>query len=83
MHAIHTLDDAISGLAAATSEADDPKPALGLLLPSATSAAIGLAAGLLLVAAHAGWQRGRSAIQARAPTTDAPRDRRHLSDSVG
>jgi predicted DNA repair protein MutK len=74
MHAIHTLDDAISGLAAAASEAGGPGPALGLLLPSVTSAAIGLAAGLLLVAAHAGLQRGRSAIQARASTTDAPSD---------
>jgi predicted DNA repair protein MutK len=76
MHAVHTLDGAITGLAAAASEAGGPKPALGLLLPSVTSAAIGLAAGLLLVAAHAGWQRGRSAIQARASTTDAPQDRR-------
>ena len=76
VHAIHALDGAIAGITAAASQSGGLGALFGALLPSLAGAAIGLAAGLVVVAAHAGWQRGRSAIQARATATDAPSDRR-------
>jgi predicted DNA repair protein MutK len=76
VHAVHRVDQALTGLGEALTGLDVVGPALGWLLPHIGSAAIGFAAGLLIVGLLAGWRLVRAANTARASRDHSSTDRR-------
>ncbi len=76
LHAYHPLDEAVAASAVAIGDLAVVGPVLRLALPSLAGAALGLLAGLLVVAVHAGWQRYRPAVIPRMSGADTAPDRR-------